>query len=47
VAPDVGELSTMDATPRPELVRRKELTPLELVDSAIARIVRVHPTLTR
>ncbi|MBV8361670.1 MAG: amidase [Deltaproteobacteria bacterium] len=35
----------MDATAQAELVRRKELTPLELVDAAIARIERVNPTL--
>ena len=45
MALDIGELSTMDATAQAELVRRKELTPLELVDAAIARIERVNPTL--
>jgi len=45
VALDTGELSTMDATAQAELVQRKELTPLELVDAAIARIERVNPTL--
>jgi amidase len=45
VALDISELSTMDATAQAELVRRKELTPLELVDTAIARIERVNPTL--
>jgi amidase len=45
VALDISELSTMDATAQAELVRRKELTPLELVDAAIARIERVNPTL--
>jgi hypothetical protein len=50
VALEIRELSTMDATAQAELVRRKELTPLELVDAAIARIERVrhdeleHPT---
>ena len=34
----------MDATAQAELVRRRELTPLELVDAAIARIERVNPT---
>jgi amidase len=33
----------MDATAQAELVRRRELTPLELVDAAIARIERVNP----
>jgi amidase len=42
---DISELSTMDATAQAELVRRGELTPLELVDAAIARIERVNPTL--
>jgi amidase len=41
----VGELSTMDATAQAELVQRGELTPLELVDAAIARIERLNPTL--
>ena len=41
----IDELSTMDATAQAELVRRRELTPLELVDAAIARIERVNPTL--
>ena len=45
MALDTGELSTMDATAQAELVQRKELTPLELVDAAIARIERVNPTL--
>jgi hypothetical protein len=42
---DMNELSTMDATAQAELVRRRELTPLELVDAAITRIERVNPTL--
>jgi len=41
----VSELSTMDATAQAELVRRKELTPLELVDAAIARIEHLNPIL--
>jgi amidase len=41
----ISELSTMDATAQAELVRGKELTPLELVDAAIARIEHVNPTL--
>ena len=39
----MNELSTMDATAQAELVRRGELTPLELVDAAIARIERINP----
>src|SRR5215472_236943 len=35
----------MDATAQAELVRQRELTPLELVDAAIARIERLNPTL--
>ena len=42
---NIDELSTMDAVAQAELVRRRELTPLELVDAAIARIERVNPTI--
>src|SRR6516225_3604294 len=42
---NIYELSTMDATAQAELVRRRELTPLELVDAAIARIERLNPTI--
>jgi len=42
---EIDELRRMDATAQAELVRRRELTPLELVDAAIARIERVNPTL--
>jgi amidase len=42
---NINELSTMDAVAQAELVRRRELTPLELVDAAIERIERVNPTL--
>jgi amidase len=42
---NIDELSTMDAMAQADLVRRRELTPLELVDAAIARIERVNPTL--
>ena len=45
MALEINELSTMDATAQAELVRRRELTPLELVDAAITRIERVNPTL--
>lgn len=47
VALDISELSTVDATAQAELVRRKEVTPLELVDPAIARIERVNPHSTQ
>jgi amidase len=42
---NLNELATMDATAQAELVRRRELTPLELVDAAIARIERLNPKL--
>jgi len=37
------ELATLDATAQAELVRRRVLSPRELVDAAIARIERVNP----
>ncbi|MCP3104363.1 amidase [Myxococcus sp. K15C18031901] len=36
---------SLDATAQAELVRRREVTPLELVDAAIARIERCNPKL--
>jgi hypothetical protein len=42
---NLNELSTMDAVAQAELVRRREVTPVELVDAAIARIEKVNPTL--
>jgi amidase len=39
------ELAQLDATAQAELVRRRELTPTQLVDAAIARIERLNPTL--
>lgn len=39
------ELAAMDATAQAELVRKRKLTPLELVDAAIERIERVNPQL--
>lgn len=39
------ELARLDATAQAELVRRGEVTPLELVDAAIERIERANPTL--
>jgi amidase len=42
---NLDELSTMDALAQAELVRRRELTPLELVDAAIARIERLNRAL--
>jgi amidase len=39
------ELAALDLVGQAELVRRGEVTPLELVDAAIARIEAVNPTL--
>jgi amidase len=39
------EFATLDATAQAELVRRREVQPLELVDAAIARIDRLNPAL--
>lgn len=39
------ELAFLDATAQAELIRRKQVTPLELVDAAIARIEQLNPTL--
>jgi amidase len=39
------EFAALDATAQAELVRRKEVTPRELVDAAIARIDALNPTL--
>ncbi len=39
------ELNRLDATAQAELVRKKEVSPRELVDAAIARIERVNPSL--
>jgi amidase len=41
----VNETAFMDATAQAELVRKKEVTPLELVEAAIARIERLNPNL--
>jgi len=41
----VTDLARLDATAQADLVRRGELTPLELVDAAIARIERLNPEL--
>lgn len=40
-----SELANLDATEQAELVRKKEVSPLELVDAAIARIEGVNPQL--
>src|SRR5579872_2739224 len=39
------EMANLDATAQAELVRRREVSPLELVDAAIARIEKVNPQL--
>ena len=39
------ELTLLDATAQADLVRRKQVTPIELVDAAIARIERLNPSL--
>src|SRR5271156_7088804 len=40
-----SQLNLMDATAQAELVRRREASPLELVDAAIQRIEKVNPQL--
>src|SRR5258708_11539302 len=40
-----SELAKLDATEQAELVRHKEVSPLELVDAAITRIEKVNPQL--
>ena len=40
-----GEFSFLDATAQAELVRRKEIQPIELVDAAIERIEALNPKL--
>jgi amidase len=39
------EFATFDATAQAELVRRKEVKPIELVEAAIKRIERINPTI--
>ena len=39
------DLSHLDATAQADLVRRGEVTPLELVDAAIARVEASNPAL--
>jgi amidase len=41
----MDELRQLDATAQAELVRRRKITPIELVDAAIARIEHVNPRL--
>src|SRR5262249_5007135 len=44
-APMADNLATLDATAQADLVRRRELSPRELVDAAIARIEKTNPRL--
>src|SRR5437764_831006 len=39
------EFAALDATAQAELVRRKEVKPIELVEAAIQRIERINPTI--
>ena len=41
----IDELAFLDATAQAELVRRREVTPAEMVDAAIERIERLNPEL--
>jgi len=41
----LDDLAFLDATAQAELVRQKEVKPIELVEAAIARIERLNPTL--
>ena len=41
----LDELAWLDATAQAELVRKKEVTSLELVEAAIARIENLNPKL--
>jgi amidase len=40
-----NEMAVLDATAQAELVRRREVTPSELVDAAIAQIERLNPAI--
>ncbi len=42
---NLEELAYLDATAQAELVRRREIKPIELVDAAIDRIEQLNPTL--
>jgi len=41
----LDELALLDATAQAELVRRREVKPIELVDAAIERIERINPAI--
>ncbi|HSE36377.1 MAG TPA: amidase family protein, partial [Blastocatellia bacterium] len=38
-----SELAGLDATAQAELVRKREVKPIELIDAAIERIERINP----
>jgi amidase len=40
-----SELGILDATAQAELVRKKEVTPIELIEAAIERIERINPAI--
>ena len=42
---NMDELAFLDATAQAELLRQKEVTPIEMVDAAIGRIERLNPAL--
>jgi len=42
---EINDIAMLDATAQAELVQRKEVPPLELVDAAIARIEKLNPAL--
>jgi len=41
----MDDIAYLDGTAQADLVRRKEVKPIELVDAAIERIERLNPTL--
>ena len=41
----MDDIAFLDGTAQAEFVRRKEITPLELVDAAIERIERLNPVI--
>src|SRR5437870_11846406 len=41
--PNPDEFATLDATAQAELVRKKEVKPIELVEAVIERIEKVNP----
>src|SRR5437867_3344515 len=41
--PKMNDIALLDATAQADLVRRKQIKPIELVDAAIERIERINP----